>query len=224
MSKQYAREIQEHSLQMERFYEENDEEDLIQDPAMDDDSVTGDDDDYMNGQNDQQWVFEVDNNGEYRIFQQRKDRKSGIKNIKKTYKINVKENPEGFSWAMFKSGKKIKTHYNTYHGGYWWICDEAKVAKEIKDWNNKLSDIQKRKKQKVQAKKKGKIKKWIGPSIPLKHLNIILGLVNHHYKLMIDPAKRKKIWKKKRGKKEPIFAKFLPKGIWYTLYAIDCML
>ena len=225
MSKQYAREIQEHSLQMERFYEENDEEDLLDPQQYDDDSVTGDDDEHEyvpideNGNdNNQQWVFEVDNNGEYRIFEQRKERKTSIANSRKTYKINVKQNPKDFSWAMFKSGKKIKTHYNTYHGGYWWILDEDIVEKERNNWHNKLSDKTKRQKQKLQFKKKGKVKKWIGPSIKVKHLNIILGLVNHHYKIMIDPAKRKKIWKKKRGKKEPIFYKFLPKGIVYCIF------
>ena len=217
VSKQYAREIQEHSLQMERFYDENDEEDLmgVDNHGDNEDSVTGDSDyediEDFKGLREAQWVFEVDGNGEYKIYEKTKQKKiSGNKNV---HKINVKQNPEGFSWAMFKSGKKIKTHYNTYHGGYWWICDEEKVSTEIHQWYNTLSNLQKRKKSKMKFKNQGKIKKWIGPSIPLKHLNIILGLVNHHYKLMIDPAKRKKIWKRKR-KKEPIFAKFLPREMY----------
>ena len=117
VSKQYLREIQEHSLQMERFYEENDEEDLLDPQLYDDDSETGDeyDNEYVqmdengNDNNTQEWVFEVDNNGEYRIFEQRKERKTSIANSRKTYKINVKQNPKDFAWAMFKPAKKVKT-------------------------------------------------------------------------------------------------------------------
>merc|ERR1711920_686521 len=109
---------------------------------------------------------------------------------------------------MGKGGKRIKTMHNKrgWNGGYWDICSEHEIDSSIREWN-KQSEIVNREEAKIRFKKnkKGRDKKWIGPAIPMKHLNIMLGLVNAHYKEMLDPNKRKKIWKQRKRRKEPIF-------------------
>merc|ERR1712130_425166 len=125
---------------MEWFYDEMEEDEV--------------DNDKINKNMDiEPWCFEVDHDGNYIIYQSKTERKN-------VHKINVKQNAEGFSWSMFKTGKRIKTHYNKhdYHGGFWWICNPEEVDKDIHEWFNKNKLLNERKKQKLKFQKKGKIK------------------------------------------------------------------
>lgn len=161
-----------------------------------------------------QWCFEVEPGlyaKEYRVFQQRKSKKLRHD----TYHITVDEKHKQFEWAMYRTKKKVRTgNRHTYSGGYWWICTDSEVNREIRDWTHDEKEVTKRKKAKKKARENGKDRKWLGPPIRLKHLNVILGLVNHHHRQMADPEKRRKILKRRpRGGKrinEPIFKKFLP--------------